>query len=190
MSISNYNHYKCGINYLSNGAVVEVWGWLGNSNPHFYFSVLMLIKGTVDCSSDVSKTIQTCTRACNFTSILQRFTSVNSLALGICGCNFILELLERLCSEDTPSRLMITHTIEQEPCYGFLYWVILDPKSKEDKVKVTNLKNLPKLHFFEFWNKLYRRHTFCANMKWVRRVLLKMQMGHTSVHKRTDGRTD
>ena len=24
------------------------------------------------------------------------------------------------------------------------YWVILDPKSKEDKVKVTNLKNLPK----------------------------------------------
>ena len=26
------------------------------------------------------------------------------------------------------------------------YWVILDPKSKEDKVKVTNLKNLPKLH--------------------------------------------
>ena len=24
------------------------------------------------------------------------------------------------------------------------YWVILDPKSKEDKVKVTNLKILPK----------------------------------------------
>ena len=28
------------------------------------------------------------------------------------------------------------------------YWVILDPKSKEDKVKVTNLKNSPKFHFF------------------------------------------
>ena len=27
--------------------------------------------------------------------------------------------------------------------YSF-YWVILDPKSKEDKVKVTNLKNSPK----------------------------------------------
>ena len=26
------------------------------------------------------------------------------------------------------------------------HWVILDPKSKEDKVKVTNLKNLPKFH--------------------------------------------
>ena len=29
------------------------------------------------------------------------------------------------------------------------YWVILDPKSKGDKVKVTNLKNLPKLKIFE-----------------------------------------
>ena len=76
------------------------------------------------------------------------------------------------------------------------YWVILDPKSKEDKVKVTNLKNLPKFHFFKFWNKLYTRHTFwsclirCANMKWIRRVLLKLQSGHNSVHRQTDGRTD
>ena len=28
------------------------------------------------------------------------------------------------------------------------YWVILDPKSKEYEVKVTNLKNSPKFHFF------------------------------------------
>ena len=28
------------------------------------------------------------------------------------------------------------------------HWVILDPKSKEDKVKVTNLKNLPKFQIF------------------------------------------
>ena len=64
------------------------------------------------------------------------------------------------------------------------YWVILDPKSKEDKVKVTNLKNLSK-----FWSKRYMRHTFClircANMKWIRRVLLKIQRGHDSVHRRT-----
>ena len=33
----------------------------------------------------------------------------------------------------------IIHIIES-------YWVILDPKSKEDKIKVTNLKNLPKFH--------------------------------------------
>ena len=57
------------------------------------------------------------------------------------------------------------------------YWVILDPKSKEDKVKVTDLKNSPT---FQFRNKHYTQHTFCwsclircANMKWIRRVLLK-----------------
>ena len=68
------------------------------------------------------------------------------------------------------------------------HWVILDPKSKEDKVKVTNLKNSPKFH--------YTRHTFvsclirCATMKWIWWVLLKIQSGHDSVHRRTDGRTD
>ena len=36
---------------------------------------------------------------------------------------------------------MITHTIDQ---------FILDPKSKQDKVKLTNLKNLPKLQFLDF----------------------------------------
>ena len=72
--------------------------------------------------------------------------------------------------------------------------VILDPKSKEDKVKVTNLKNSPKFQIFEFWNGHYTRHTFwsclirCANMKWIRWVLLKIQSGHDSVHRRTDGR--
>ena len=41
------------------------------------------------------------------------------------------------------------------------HWVILDPKSKEDKVKVTNLKNSPKFQIFVFWNKHYMQHTFC-----------------------------
>ena len=76
------------------------------------------------------------------------------------------------------------------------HWVILDPKSKEDKVKVTNLKNSPKFQIFEFWNGHYTRHTFlsclirCANMKWIRWVFLKIQSGHDSVHRRTDGQTD
>ena len=76
------------------------------------------------------------------------------------------------------------------------HWVILDPKSKEDKVKVTNLKNSPKFQIVEFWNGHYTRHTFwsclirCANMKWIRWVFLKIQSGHDSVHRRTDGRTD
>ena len=42
------------------------------------------------------------------------------------------------------------------------YWVLLDPKSKEDKVKVTNLKNSPKFQFFKFWNKHYTKHTFSS----------------------------
>ena len=71
------------------------------------------------------------------------------------------------------------------------YWVILDSKSKEDKVKVTNLKNLPKFQMFEFWNKHCMWHTFlsyltkCTNMKWIRRVLLKIQSRHDSVHWQT-----
>ena len=76
------------------------------------------------------------------------------------------------------------------------HWVILDPKSKQDKVKVTNLKISPKFQIFLFRNTHYTRHTFwsclirCANMKWIRWVLLKIQSGHDSVHRRTDGRTD
>ena len=47
-----------------------------------------------------------------------------------------LEQLQRLRFEDTPCHPMITHTTDQ---------FILDPKSKQDKVKVTNFKNLSKL---------------------------------------------
>ena len=71
-----------------------------------------------------------------------------------------------------------------------------DPKSKEDKVKSTNLKNLTKFQFFYLWNKLYTWHTFrscliwCANMKWIPQVLLKKQSRHDSVHRQTDGQTD
>ena len=76
------------------------------------------------------------------------------------------------------------------------HWVILDTKSKDDKVKVKNLKNSPKLPFFSFWNKHYTQHTFwsclirCANLKWIQWVLLKIQRGHDSVHRRTDKQTD
>ena len=65
-------------------------------------------------------------------------------------------------------------------------------KSKEDKVKVTNLKNSPK---FEYWNKHYTQHISwsclirCANMKWIRWVLLKIQSRHDSVHRQTDRQT-
>ena len=81
------------------------------------------------------------------------------------------------------------------------YWVILDPKSEEDKVKVTNLKNLPKFQIFWFWNKHYTRHTFwsCliryANMRWIRWILLRYRADtilstNRQTDRRTDGRTD
>ena len=75
------------------------------------------------------------------------------------------------------------------PCH----WVISDPKSKEDKVKVTNLKNSPKFQIFELWNKphiIWSCLIRCANMKWIRWELLKIQSGHDSVHRWTDRQTD
>ena len=48
-----------------------------------------------------------------------------------------LEQLERLRSEDTPHRLMITHTIES-------YWI---PSQKKTKSKLQK-KNSPKFQFF------------------------------------------
>ena len=88
-----------------------------------------------------------------------------------------LEQLERLRSEDTPRRLMINHTIES-------YWIPSQKKTKSN------------FQIFEFWNGHYTRHTFwsclirCANMKWIRWVFLKIQSGHDSVHRQTDGQTD
>ena len=69
------------------------------------------------------------------------------------------------------------------------YWI---PSQKKTKSK---LKNLPKFQIFEFWNKHSTGHTWsclikCANMKWIRWVLLKIQSGHDSVHRRIDGQTD
>ena len=76
------------------------------------------------------------------------------------------------------------------------YWVILHPKSKEDKFKVTSLKNLPKSQILVLWNKHYTWYTFwsrwlrCANINWIRQVLLKIESGHDSVHRWTDGQRD
>ena len=76
------------------------------------------------------------------------------------------------------------------------YWLILDPKWK-DKVKVTILKNLPKIQIFEFWRekKHFKWYIHCClirclNMKWIWQVLSKIQSGHDSIHRRTDGQTD
>ena len=73
------------------------------------------------------------------------------------------------------------------------YWFILDPKSKQDKVKSTNWKNLSKLQNCEFWKHLYMGHTFGSclirrvNIKWIWQVLWKIQNGQDSVHRWTEG---
>ena len=82
-----------------------------------------------------------------------------------------------------PSRPMITHTIDSN-------WI---PSLNMTKSKLQILKNLPKLDISKFWNKLYTRHTSWSclirgvNIKWIWRVLLKIQSGHNYVHRGTDG---
>ena len=45
------------------------------------------------------------------------------------------------------------------------YWVILDPKSKEDKVKVTNFKEFAKISNFWFWKQtLHATHLLLDKM--------------------------
>ena len=88
---------------------------------------------------------------------------------------FILEQLEHQHSEDTPCHPMITHTIGSQA--HTIDQFILDPKSKQDKVKIINSKNLAKLEIFEFWQKFYMQHSFwnclirCVNTKWIQQVL-------------------
>ena len=119
-------------------------------------------------------------------------------------CQSLLQLRAFCCNIKCQQIQILTRTTRTPAFWGYpppphdypYHWVILDPKSKDDKVKVTNLKNSPKFQIFEFWNGHYTRHTFwsclirCANMKLIRWVLLKIHSGHDSVHRRTDGQGD
>ena len=74
------------------------------------------------------------------------------------------------------------------------YWFISDPKSKQDKVQVTNLNKLPNIYILEFCKNLYMEHTFCIcvirciNMRWIQQVLLKIQSNTIpSTDRWTDG---
>ena len=85
-----------------------------------------------------------------------------------------LEQLERLHSEDTPAAS----------------WLPIPLSHIGSQVKRRQSQ------IFEFWNKHYTWHTFwsclirCANMKWIPSVLLKIQSGHDSVHRQTNGQMD
>ena len=95
-----------------------------------------------------------------------------------------LDQLECLRPDDTPCHLMITHTIES-------YWIPSQKKTKS-KLQIYRINQI----FLKFLNKHYTRHTIsnclirCANMEWIRQVLLKIQSGYDSVHRRTDGQAD
>ena len=81
---------------------------------------------------------------------------------------------------------MVTHTIDS-------YWITSQNMTKS-KLQIQRI--CQKFIFFLFWKKLYMRHPFwscwirCVNMKWIHHVLWKIQSGHDSVHRQTDGRTD
>ena len=83
---------------------------------------------------------------------------------------------------DTPCRLMITHTIES--------YRIASQKKTKSNLQIQRicqnsnswlLKQTSKQH--TLWSCLI----CCANLKWIRRVSVKMQGGHDAVHRRTDG---
>ena len=75
--------------------------------------------------------------------------------------------------------------------------VHIGPQVKTRQIQSYKFKEFAKTsNSFNFVKKkLCTQHTFwsclisCANMKWIRCVLLKIQSGHDSVHWRTDGRT-
>ena len=99
--------------------------------------------------------------------------------------------IERLCSEDTPTPTPSPH--------DYPYYILLSHIGSQVKRRQSQsykFKGFAKISIFLFWNNHYTRHTFwsCliryANMKWIRRVFLKIQSGHDSVHRRTEGRMD
>ena len=94
-----------------------------------------------------------------------------------------LEQLERLRSEDTPAASWLPIPLSH-----------IGSQVKGRQSQSYKFKKFAKI--FEFWNGHYTRHTFwsclirCANIKWIRWVFLKIQSGHDSVQRRTDGQTD
>ena len=87
-------------------------------------------------------------------------------------CQQKLEQLEHLRSEDTPPPPPPPHD------YPY-YWLILDPKSKEDKVKVKNLKNLPKFQ-------ILKQTLHMAHLLQLLDKMCKYQMGPTNIVEDTE----
>ena len=104
---------------------------------------------------------------------------------------FKLEQLECLHSENNPRHPMITHTID-----SYSYWIpsqnMTSYKFKEfaqssiSSILKTTLLDTHSLTRHTFWSCLIRY----VNIKWIRRVLLKIRSGQDTVHRWMDRRMD
>ena len=71
-------------------------------------------------------------------------------------------------------------------------WTLTFTLHAQDKIKVTNVKMLPKMQLLIIFNKLNKQITFsswlirCVKMKWIWQALWKIQSGHDSVHRWMD----
>ena len=81
--------------------------------------------------------------------------------------------LEHLCSEDTPCRLMIIHSIES-------YWI---PSQKKTKSKLQILKNSPKFHIC----KILKQTLHATHLLKLLDKMCKYEMDPTSTVEDTEG---
>ena len=104
----------------------------------------------------------------------------------------------KVCQQNLMIHWEETRTTRTPAFWGYASWlpIPLSHIGSQVKRRQSQSYKFKKFQIFYFWNGHYMRHTFlsclirCANMKWIRWVLLKIQSGHDSVHRRTDGQTD
>ena len=92
-----------------------------------------------------------------------------------------LEQLECLCCEDTPATPWLPILV-----------IYIGSHVKTRQGQRYKFKEFAKISIFLILKKMSTRHTCCClirfvNIKWIRWVLLKIQSGHDSVHRRADG---
>ena len=96
-----------------------------------------------------------------------------------------LEQVACLHSEDTPAASWLPIPLSH-----------IGSQVKRRQSQSYKFKELAKISSFWILKEHYTRHTFwsclirCANMKWIWWVLFKVQSGHNSVHRRTNGQID
>ena len=97
-----------------------------------------------------------------------------------------LEQLERLRFEDTPTTLWLPILLSH-----------IGSQVKRRQSQSYKFKEFAKIpNFYILKQTLHMTHLLklldkmCKYMKWIQQALLKIQSGHDSVHRQTDGQTD